>query len=88
MINISQSLGAPTMFIRYNPDKYTVEKSKRDIRPSDRLKILRKWLDDCLSMSIKQIQKIGFCSDVKLFYNDFDEKTCSMTTLLAFDQDK
>ena len=58
MINISQSLGGPTMFIRYNPDKYTVEKSKRDVRPSDRLKILKKWLDDCLVMSIENIKQL------------------------------
>jgi hypothetical protein len=85
MINISQSLGGPTMFIRYNPDKYTVSKTKQNIRMSDRYKILKKWLDRCLTMSAESVQKIGFCSFIRLFYNEFNEKNCQWETLLEFD---
>jgi hypothetical protein len=85
MINISQSLGGPTMFIRYNPDKYTVSKTKQNIRVSDRYKILKKWLDRCLTMSVESVQEIGFCSFVRVFYNEFDENKSSWETLLEFD---
>jgi hypothetical protein len=85
MVNISQSLGGPTMFIRYNPDKYTMLRSKQHIRTADRYKILKTWIDRCLGMSVEGIQRIGFCSFVRLFYNEFDENTCGMEMLLAFD---
>lgn len=86
MINISQSLGSPTMFIRFNPDKYTVGKSKQNVRLADRYKILKKWLDNCLETSIEAVKKLGFCNQVKLFYNEFNDKNCEWETLLAFEK--
>lgn len=86
MINISQSLGGPTMFIRFNPDNYTVGKSKQHVRLADRYKVLKKWLDTCVGTSVESIKEIGFCSQVKLFYNEFNEKNCEWETLLAFEQ--
>lgn len=84
MINISQSLGSPTMFIRFNPDKYTVGTLKQNVRMVDRYKTLKKWLDNCMETSVEEIKKIGFCSQVKLFYNEFKEKNCEFETLLPF----
>lgn len=85
MINISQSLGGPTMFIRFNPDNYTVGNSKQHVRLADRYNILKKWLDTCFAVQVEGIQKIGFCSQVKLFYNEFNEKDCNLETLLEFE---
>ena len=87
MVNISQSLGAPTMFIRFNPDPYTVGASKQNVRMADRYKVLKTWLDDSLKMSMEGVKKIGFCSYVRLFYNDFNERKCNYETILEFDSE-
>ena len=85
MINISQSLGSPTMFIRYNPDKYNIGFTKHDTGPSYRYKVLKRWIDTCMQLSVDNIKDHGFCSQVKLFYNDFNEHQNSLETILPFD---
>lgn len=45
MINKSQSLGAKTIFIRYNPDDYKVNNIKQNIIKNKKHKILCRYLD-------------------------------------------
>jgi hypothetical protein len=86
MINLSQALGQPTIFIRFNPDNY-----KRDGKtiinddPKYRHSVLKKWLDDCIGIAIEKVYNIGFCSMIKLFYNEFNENEVQFETLLPFD---
>lgn len=70
MINISQSLGMPTIFIRYNPDKFQMNNKICDLASSDRFKILKNVLDEYINLNIDMIQ--FFCSVLYLFYNDYD----------------
>lgn len=87
MINLSQALGQPTIFIRFNPDSYN-KNSQRIINddPKYRHSILKKWLDYCIVMPIDNIYDIGFCSMIKLFYNEFEESNVHFETVLAFDE--
>lgn len=87
MINLSQALGQPTIFIRFNP--YNYRKGNiiiKDDGPKYRHYILKRWLDYCIQMSIDTLYDIGFCGMVKLFYADFDESNINFETLLAFDE--
>lgn len=90
MISLSQAVGQPTIFIRYNPDKYLYKGQiiKNHI-PSNRLKVLNHVLDRFLNVSFEEIQNIGFCSFITLFYDEFDEsKLNDIQTLLKFDNEK
>jgi hypothetical protein len=81
MINISQSLGMPTIFIRYNPDRFTMKNRVIDFSKKIRLQELKKLLDIYLHLDINLLKY--FCSVVYIFYNDYDvnDRKC----ILAFD---
>ena len=86
MINISQSLGQPTIFIRFNPDPYHKNGEKiTNYVPLERFKILKKILDKYLDTSVEKIRKMGFCSMIQLFYDDFDKNNIKYTSILGFD---
>jgi len=44
MVNIFQSFGMPTKFVRYNPDPYRMKKSKKDPTFNTRMKLLKEHL--------------------------------------------
>jgi len=86
MVNLSQALGQPTIFIRFNPDSYCCgEKKVYNTVPVDRYRVLKHWLNKSLSITVEEMKNLGFCSMVKLFYNDFNERECKYETLLDFD---
>ena len=70
MINISQSLGMPVIFLRYNPDRFTINNKVIDIPKKIRLQELKKMLDQYLYLDLNLLKY--FCSVVYLFYNDYD----------------
>ncbi len=86
MINISQSLGMPTVFIRYNPDNYRVD--GKLVKPSDILRLgkLKEWIKHVMKMSADDIKKAGFLSVVHLFFNEYDVSKTKLETLLLFDK--
>ena len=64
MVNISQALGMRTVFIRYNPDRFTVDGQTRKVsdtrRQEELLRVLARY----------RYQPPGhFCSAVYMFYN-------------------
>lgn len=66
-INVSQSLGTPTAFIRFNPDKYTLtngEQGKMCI--SKRYPVLLNWIKQLMNEEPR-----GFLTKVKLFYDGY-----------------
>lgn len=65
MINISQSLGMPTIFIRYNPDKY--QSSYRLYSEKERMKALKHQIEHWSNVALP---KDGFCYVTHLFYDD------------------
>jgi hypothetical protein len=77
MINISQSLGMPTIFIRYNPDKY---KSKNQMIISKKHNILIKWIK-----YIKKQKPDAYCKALYLFYDDYVEDIAEWKTIIEFE---
>ena len=78
MINISQSLGMPTIFIRYNPDKY---KSVNQAMNTKRHEILINW--------IKHLEKEPpdvYCKALYLFYDEYREDIPEFKTILEFEK--
>lgn len=68
MINIQQSLALPTIFIRFNPDKYRVNDKIIEKSDSDKLKLLEKWIVHCKNYETQIPLQV-----IYLFYNEFNE---------------
>jgi hypothetical protein len=67
MINISQTLGLKTIFIRYNPDAFKVKKRTLEISEFKKHKILAKWLKFLMTPQ----KNIPFLSVLYLFYDEY-----------------
>ena len=48
MVNISQSIGAPTIFIRYNPDSFKINGKKENPSHKKRMKVLKEVLENAM----------------------------------------
>jgi hypothetical protein len=68
MINISQSLGLPTIFIRYNPDDFKINNIVQDISFNNRVQLLKRVLKDTMELDVNNIN--GFVMIKKLFFDD------------------
>jgi hypothetical protein len=84
MINISQALGMPVIFIRYNPDEYITNKTKFNPSHNSRVDVLNQWLNWTLNKTFDEINNIGFCSLIQLFYDGYTETSTEYKTLLPF----
>ena len=80
MVNVSQSNGMPTVFLRYNPDKYKVKKGNRVENNANRLKHLLDWTK-CLQKRIPT----AFLQVMYLFF-DYYEKEENMTIIIPFEE--
>ncbi len=71
---ITQSLGMPTFWIRYNPDDYKDENNiKSDITNSERENLLMKWIEKCSKTPPKDEKE--FVRVCFLFYNGFNKNS-------------
>ncbi|KAI9089581.1 hypothetical protein DFS34DRAFT_385310 [Phlyctochytrium arcticum] len=60
MVNISQSFGMPTVFLRWNPDDYRPkEESVPMVGTTDRLAALKGWIDSVRSKKPERVQRRG-----------------------------
>jgi hypothetical protein len=84
MVNIAQSNGRPTLFIRYNPDSYKVKNIKKDPAHSSRMKVLKLVLESTLN--IKPEEMIGYCMIKQLYYDDFDETNIKWEIITPFEE--
>ena len=75
MINISQSLGLTTVFIRYNSDSYKIngiiQKTSKQKKHTELLKCIN-------TMSNQDVKQLAFLSIIYLFYDDYDETKCEL----------
>lgn len=86
MINISQSFGQPTFFIRYNPDHFYINgKIRKDFTHKDRMSVVKTFLDQYMEIEVEEIRSLGFCSYIQLFYDEFNIKSVKPIKLLDFD---
>ena len=81
----------PVLWIRYNPDEYTIKgKTKGTIQPSNdkRKVILLEWLSHVLNNSEKyceSVMKSGGAEVMYLFYDDFQKDAGITTSPLKFE---
>ncbi len=66
MVNITHSLGMPTLFVRYNPDKY----KGLQLTEKKRHKVLLHWLK--WSLETKPKNKKEFLRVLYICYDGFD----------------
>lgn len=85
MVDISQSIGMPTIFIRYNPDEYKINKKKADNHFNVRMKDLSSFLNHYINMDINELANIGFLSVIYLYYDDYILTSVKLKTILQFD---
>lgn len=78
MINVSQSLGMHTIFIRYNPDEF-INKNGKLINPS--LTIRKELLIKMMNYQISR-QDFQFLEAIYMFYDGCDETYISSKVLL------
>lgn len=86
MIDISQALGMPTIFIRYNPDKFKLKDKDEDITFATRMKELGTYLKHYMKLDINEINKIGFLSIMYLYFDGYKKQTAIPKTILEFEQ--
>ena len=55
MINIAQALELPVVFIRYNPDSFSIDGERQTVAKRDRLAILRKEIEKHLEPPVSRI---------------------------------
>ena len=82
MVNISQSIGLPTVFLRYNPDSFKTEKKRYDPPHSTRMKHLNEVLKYALDLSPDDL--VGYCSVRRLFFDDWKASTVEYGIVLGF----
>jgi hypothetical protein len=82
MVNVSQSLGMPTIFLRYNPDRYIVNGKCQDVTRTSRHKTLINWLTKLLILEPKELAKHGFLSVVHLYFDNFNPHKVVWETIL------
>jgi len=82
MVNISQSLGMPTIFLRYNPDKYKVNGKTTDTFKATRHKNLINWTRKLIDLEPKDIETYGFLSVVHLYFDEFNPRKILWETML------
>lgn len=84
MINVSQTLGTKTIFIRYNPDSFKVANCRNEISNIKRYSQLCSCLDEMLN---KKYEELEFLSVVYLFYDDYKENDFTLTPIQIFKND-
>ena len=72
MFDISQSLGMQTIFIRFNPDDYTIDGVKQSVPVFERWQQLRDALDWAMG---NFDEEVPFLTVKYLFYDDCVEQT-------------
>ena len=84
MVNISQALGMPTLFIRYNPDPYKIKNIKNDPTFNLRMKQLDLVLKNALNLEVTEL--IGYCCAKYLYFDNFEETNVQWKTISEFIQ--
>ena len=85
MVNISQSLTMPTIFIRYNPDKFSVKRVKKDPSHNERMKILKEILN--YAIELKNDDLTGYCSYRNLFFDGWKKTDVIYNPITNFEKE-
>lgn len=86
MVNISQSLGMPTVFLRYNPDRYTVSGKTVDTAKRCRHKTLINWLCKVWTLEPEELAEHGFLSVLHLYFDDYNSHNVVWETMMPLEK--
>ena len=81
MVNISQSFGMPTVFLRYNPDSFKQAGSSRNPSNTKRKDVLLRWI-----AALKSQRPQSFLSVIHLFFDNFNEQNVQNECLMSFEE--
>jgi hypothetical protein len=85
MINLSQAMGMPNVFVRYNPDSYKAPGGSKAARAREREDALCTWLSRMLNPESSPANKGSFSDVLYLYYDGHVSETTSVMTLIALD---
>lgn len=84
MFNLSQALGKPVMFLRFNPDPFKVDGKICNIGKAKRMEVLEMWLTSLLNKTPEEIKTYGFLSCVQLFYDGYKDSEVEIVNITPF----
>ena len=67
MVKLTQTLGMPCLWVRYNPDEFKGQKAS--LKERDRRELLEKWLVECQTLTPQSSE--DYCRVSYLFYDGF-----------------
>lgn len=89
MVNLSQALLKPTVFIRYNPDLYKIDGNPGQFETcasqTERKNKLLFWLKLILNKDVEEIKTYGYLSFIQLFYDNYVENKIEFITITAWE---
>ena len=79
-VNVSQSIGMPTIFLRYNPnpDKYKVKRGHQMVSTGRRLAHLVEW-----ARHLQKEKPTAFLQVMYLYFDHFERGNEKLETILA-----
>jgi hypothetical protein len=86
MINITQVIKMATIFIRYNPDSFKINKRKQNPTATTRHNVLKTWLNAAINKTPEEITKLGLTSIVKLYFDQDEKKDPEWFTIVPFEK--
>jgi hypothetical protein len=81
MVNITEGLMKPVLFIRYNPDEYKVGNTKKNPTHNQRMKVLIEHLKFALEYNIEYVNKLGCVVMKQMYYDYFSIDNCQWFTI-------
>ena len=85
MINLSQAMGMPTVFVRYNPYGYKAPNGSKAARAREREDALCEWLTRMRKPESRRANRGSFCDGLYLYYDGYVSETTSALTMTAMD---
>ena len=85
MVNLSQAIGMPTVFVRYNPDGYKAVNNSRPVRAREREDSLCKWLSYIMKPEASPANRGSFCDVLYLYYDGYAAENARIMTLSSLE---
>ena len=76
----------PTVFIRYNPDKFKVKKVNKDPSHNERMKILKEILNYAINLKFDEL--VGYCSFRDIFFDGWEKSNVIYNPITPFEMEK
>jgi len=82
MVNITSSFGMPTIFVRYNPDRYKPIRGNRQASFAKRVDVLQQWLKHLMTE-----RPMGVVTFLRLFFDGYLEDRERLQVVAPFEKE-